>query len=1002
MTLRRRLTFGPFLLEGEDARLLRGTADVPLRPRAFALLRYFVEHPGRLLSKQELLSEVWPGVSVSETVLRVCVREIRDVLDDHADAPQYIETLPRRGYRFIAPVASAGAEGGRIGPLSLVVGRQRELAALRQWLAAADAGERKIVFVTGEPGVGKTTLVDLFLDQTRVRERMPVGRGQCLERYGEGEAYLPVLEAVGRLCREPGGDVLVNLLRQFAPTWTVHMPALFTDAEIELLHRRVQGSTRGRMLREITEALETFAADKGLVLVLEDLQWSDHSTLEIISYLAHRRERVPLMIIGTYRSGDVAGLEHPLQPIKQELHAHGHCEELAIDRLTPAEVAEYVARRVPAAPRAPAITRLVSERTEGNALFMVNLVEYAMRQGFFETDGAPEGAAAGFRELEGHVPANLRQMIMKQIEGLGGAARPLLEVASVVGVEFGTAVVATATDCEPEEAERQCDALAGPGQLLDKRPARQWPDGTVSARYRFAHGLYQQVLYEQLGDARRVRLHRALAERTETGYGARAHEVAAELAYHFEQGREHRRAVQYYRDAAENLLSWHAYDAAARYATRGLALLPEIPDEAERLERELWLRTALGHALLPRHGSHAPAVEEAYARALELCQQVGDTPRIVPILLGLWTSYRNLGKLQAARNLAERLLRIAETGEERALRAAHFAQGAALLHAGELARARTHLERCAALAQPEREDPQVLPYAFDVAVRCLCYLSVLLYVQGYPEQALRRSAEALTVARETSSPFEIAYAEIFAALVRQLRGDWPAMEAAAEAAVALATDHELTALRAPAEFLRAWGRAERGEHDAGFRAACDTLSPQQPSGMRDPQALLRVLLGMGYARVGRVEDGLEVLDGTLRETATIGEHLSEAELHRVRGDLLLWRAGPGEAAWEMRAKHRQSSESEWAEAEACMRRALELARQQGAKAWELRAAMSLARLLQHRGEGAVARGLLVEIHGWFSEGQDTADLRAATALLGELGGPGGEVRYTEVPSTPRE
>jgi predicted ATPase len=225
------------------------------------------------------------------------------------------------------------------------VGRDAELAQLHKWLEKALSGERQIVFVTGEPGIGKTTLVETFLHRAATDESMWIGRGQCIEHFGAGEAYLPVLEALGRLCRESEHDRLMEVLHQHAPTWLVQMPALLSAAELEALQRKMSGATRERMLREMAEALEVLTAERGLVLWLEDLHWSDYSTLDLLASLARRLEKARLLVLGTYRPVDVIVREHPLKTVKQELELHGHCEELALELLPEGAIAEYMAVR---------------------------------------------------------------------------------------------------------------------------------------------------------------------------------------------------------------------------------------------------------------------------------------------------------------------------------------------------------------------------------------------------------------------------------------------------------------------------------------------------------------------------------------------------------------------------------------------------------------------------------------------------------------------------------
>jgi DNA-binding winged helix-turn-helix (wHTH) protein len=292
------LVFPPFYLDLDNEQLWRGKRTIPLKPKTFAVLRYVVEHAGRLVTKDELLDALWPDVHVGEAVLKVCIREIRTALRDNAKAPRYIETVHRRGYRFIAPLTSAQPVSSSrfqvpsskpvptpytLHPTPPLVGRDAELRQLHNWLEQALNGERQLAFITGEAGIGKTTLVEAFLAQIAAREDLWIARGQCLEQYGAGEAYLPVLEALGQLCRGPGREGVLAVLNRYAPSWLVQMPALLSEAELKAVRRKAEGATKERMLREMAEAIEALTAERTLVLRFDDLQWSDHSTFDLIS-----------------------------------------------------------------------------------------------------------------------------------------------------------------------------------------------------------------------------------------------------------------------------------------------------------------------------------------------------------------------------------------------------------------------------------------------------------------------------------------------------------------------------------------------------------------------------------------------------------------------------------------------------------------------------------------------------------------------------------------------
>ncbi|MBI3801903.1 MAG: AAA family ATPase, partial [Deltaproteobacteria bacterium] len=372
-----------------------GEQRLELMPKAFAVLRQLVTHAGRLVTKEELLTTVWGATVVSEAALTSCIRDVRKALGE--TAARYIETVPRRGFRFIGPVAAAPPVTSATGPGSSeaslrtkrdilllpqgarkrtlatpVVGRETELEQLHQVLEQAFEGQRQLVFVTGEAGIGKTTVVEAFLARLSGEGGVWIGRGQCVEQHGAGEAYLPVLEALGRLGRGAGGERLIDIFKHYAPTWLLQLPALLSDSELEAVQRRAQGASRERMLREVCEALEALTTDTLLIVVLEDLHWSDHATLDLLTMLAQRREAARLLVVGTYRPAEVALREHPLAAVKQGLQQHGACTEVALEFLSDAAVGEYLRLRFPQPQFPEAFPRLLHRATDGNPLFLLN------------------------------------------------------------------------------------------------------------------------------------------------------------------------------------------------------------------------------------------------------------------------------------------------------------------------------------------------------------------------------------------------------------------------------------------------------------------------------------------------------------------------------------------------------------------------------------------------------------------------------------------------------
>jgi DNA-binding winged helix-turn-helix (wHTH) protein/predicted ATPase/type II secretory pathway predicted ATPase ExeA len=1019
MALLPSVLFPPFRLDLSGEQLWHEHQVIELRPKTFAVLRYLVEHTGRLVTKDELLDAVWAGTVVSDTVLKSCIRELRKALGDEAQRPQYIETVHRRGYRFIAPLAMAPSVSSSPFPVpsSLptlapntqhpappLVGREAELAQLHGWLEKALHGERQIIFVTGEPGIGKTTLVEAFLQRIADRE-LWVGRGQCIEQYGAGEAYMPILEALGRLCREPGGGRLIALLHQHAPTWLVQMPALLNAAEVEALQRKVQGATRERMLREMADAVDALTAERPLVLWLEDLHWSDVSTLNLLALLARRRERARLFVIGTYRPVDVIVREHPLRAVKQELQLHGQCEELALRLLTEEAVAEYLAVRFDVAGGARhaaplhQLARTIHQRTEGNPLFMVNVVDNILTQGVVEhgggrwtLNGVVEAVAAG-------VPENLRQLIERQLERLRPEERCVLEVASVAGMEFSAAAVAAGLEATIDHVEACGTALVRRGQFLQTRGTAEWPDGTIATCYGFLHALYREVTYERTPMGQRVALHQRIGEREEAAYGQQAGEIAAALAMHFERGHDYRKAAQYHGQAAQNAFRRNALHETTAHATAGVSLLHRLAATPERHQQELTLQMMLGTAFIAAKGFAAPEVGRAYARAQELCHQVGEASQLFPVLFGLALFYSTRAQPKIALEIETRLQHLVQRHPDSLHRVeAHFVSGLISFIQGELVSAHTSWAHCLALHEPQQTSAHLLLYGHHPDVIAGVWSAFVYWLRGYPEQAVSQAQAALTLAHALAHPYSLAFALFWTAILYRGLKKVQAVRAHAEVLIPLAQSQGMASVLF-GTIIDGWALAEQGHAEEGIARIREGVAGARALGIGTGLTQCLAWLAEAYGKAGQVEEGLKAVAEALTIAQANRERFYEAELYRLKGELTLQqrtverRKAKGENHKAPRTGQKAkvpstqdltpSTHAE-AEAEACFLKAIEIARQQHAKSWELLATVSLARLWQGRGKREKARQMLAEIYNWFTEGFDTADLKEAKALLDAL------------------
>ena len=592
--------FPPFRLDAVNECLWRRTAPdtyerIQLSRAQYGLLHHLVDHAGQLVTHQELLEAVWPRTAIEPQVVKTNISHLRRLLDDAPKRPRFIETLHRRGYRFVAPVAD-GRAAEAVTPLATtrLVGRDAALAALWQSFRAARAGALQIAFITGESGIGKTALAQEFQQQLIASERtVQVAHGQCVEGFGSKETFYPVLEAVGALARGPDAARVVHILATHAPTWLVQFPALLTREHRETLRQEILGATRERMLREGCEALEAIAVASPLLLVLEDLHWTDYATIDLLSALARRRAAARIMVIGTYRPADLARADHPLHALKRDLIARHLCREIALPPLTDREIALYLSLLQAGATVPEDLVSVLHLHSEGNPLFLVAVLEHLSAHGFVEHDDATWHLQRTPAEVALQVPDSLREMIGAQIDRLSEPEQRVLEAGAVAGLSFLPLISAASADLDVRAFEQCCETLARQGHIIRLAPTAQLPDGRVAQRYAFVHALYREVLYERQTPARRAALHARRAVTLERVYAAALDDVAPELALHSERAADWGRAVKYVRRAAELAVKRYALAEARAHLQHALELAGRLP-LTERVTVEMDVLVAMG------------------------------------------------------------------------------------------------------------------------------------------------------------------------------------------------------------------------------------------------------------------------------------------------------------------------------------------------------------------------------------------------------------------------
>jgi predicted ATPase len=504
------------------------------------------------------------------------------------------------------------------------------------------------------------------------------------------------------------------------------------------------------------------------------------------------------------------------------------------------------------------------------------------------------------------------------------------------------------------------------------------------ATYVFKHTLLQEAAYQSLLKSTRQQYHQRIAQVLEAQFPETAATQPELLAYHYTEAGCHEQAVGYWQRAGRRAIERSAHVEAISHLTRGLEMLTAVSETPERLRHELDLQVPLAAAWARTRGTSAPEVGQAYARARELCQRLGAPPQLPAVLVGQFVWYFQRGELQTARELGEHLLILAQRQVDSVLfLSAHVALGLTTLFCGDVAVAHAHFAQGSALYVPDYHRALVAYHGYDLGVFGRCYTALSLWLLGTPEQALAQMHEAHILIQELSHPYSLAVALQQLTRLYQWRRDVPATLMWTEAMMTLSAEHGFGQFVSHARLLHGWTLVEQGQEDEGLDQMRQNLTAYEATGAATWRPYYFALLAEGYGKVGAAEEGLRVLAEALAAVQQTGEQMWEAELHRLKGTLVL-QARHQSPAPEGGMWHATGRTLQMAEAEACFHQALAIARLQQAKSLELRAATSLARLWQQQGQRAEARELLAPIYGWFTEGFDTADLQEAKALLDAL------------------
>jgi class 3 adenylate cyclase/predicted ATPase len=869
-------------------------------------------------------------------------------------------TAPVQVYRLLGESA-AQSRLDITGPSGLtpLVGRESEVLLLTERWAHSRDGRGQVVLLSGEAGIGKSRLVEVLREHASGQGATPMVF-RC-SPYHQQSALYPVIEHLQRLLhwdRTAAPEARLESLEQalqrsrlpleevtplFAALLSLPHPAHYPP--LNLAPQRQRQKTHDALIAWLLEQTE----QQPVLVVWEDLHWADPSTLEILGLVLDQVPTARIFVLLTCRP--------EFQP---SWTSRSHLSQVTLSRLGSPQVQAMINSLTGGKTLPAVVVEQVVAKTDGVPLFVEELVKMILESGLVREEGNQYRLSGPLPPLA--IPSTLHDSLMARLDRLA-TVKEVAQLGATIGRTFAYELLQAVSPLDEATLQQ------GLRQLVDAELVYQ--RGTPPlATYLFKHALIQEAAYQSLLRSTRQQFHQRIAQVLEVQFPMLVETQPELVAQHYTAAGFAEQAVPYWQRASQQASDRSADLEAISHLTTGIELLKTLPETPEHTQQALMLHIALGAALQMAKGQAAPEVEHAYTQARALCQQVGETPELVPVLLGLWRFYIGRPQLHTARELGETLLRLAQHANDPALAVvSHYALGVAWFFLGALPAARTHLEAgIARYTSNQRRDP-TFRMGQDPGVSCRVHAARTLWLLGYPEQALARLHEALALAHELAHPYSLAWARCVAAFVFQFCRDVPAVHEHAEAAVALATEQDFPQWAAYGMSVRGWALAMQGQGEEGLAQVHRGIAAYRAAGAAQLVPYFCTILAEVFDHLGHPEDGLQALAEAHTLVEQHEERWWEAEIHRLWGVLLL-----------------KNSMTPQAEAETWLQRALDVARRQEAKSLELRATMSLSRLWQQQGKQAEAHALLALVYGWFTEGFDTADLQEAKALLEELGG----------------
>ncbi len=951
-------------LDTSTQELRRDDELVAVEPQVFAVLEHLLANPGRVVSKIELLDEVWGDRFVSESALTSRIKLARQACGDSGRAQRIIRTVHGRGYRMVAPITERGAvlavaPTGPRGPSA--VGREVEIARLGATADATADGARSTVFVTGPAGVGKSTVVAEFLEQIDDLDQWLVLRGRCHRSRSGSEPYFALLDAFGSLAAEQP-DLVRDVLDRVAPSWLVQLPSLVDDETAARLERRLLGGARQRMLREGADGLAALARRRRTILVLEDLHQADDCTLDLLELVSGRLDPIPLMIVATARPGTAQ-----VDALVTEARTAAAADEIALGPLDRDAIGKLIADRHPDLSVDPTLVELVHDRCDGNPLFAREILTAWDVAGLMTDVDGVLTTDAGLDEVTATIPPGLVPLIERTLDGLDGDELEVLEAAAAAGVGFDAASVAAGLDRPLTETETVLARMARRPDHIDAVGATSWTDGTVSTAYRFVHQMHRDVIHDRTARPRRVELHRRIGLALEEGHRSSIDSVAATLADHFVVADDTARAARYLRRVGTQAMARQAHGRAVDVLCQALEQCERLTPGPERDALELDVRLSLGQALVGSVGWFDEDVGRHYERALALAGQLGAADEEAHARYALATISEMQGDFERTEHL---LVPVLASGEGELEVEAHELVACSTFHQGAFERSEESSGAVLSTCPEDASSELMARVAEHPATSCNSWMSLTNWFLGRSDDSLRRAETAVRLGQRHR--YALAMATQQRAMLHQLRDEPEECLEWADRTLALERPLLSRVRRLQSEILRSWALAVvDAAHHEPARGDAVTAMDQAVQRFRDAGVRLDVPYYLALhadvlVRHGRPADALVLLEESeARIDASTRTYFHRPEIRRLRARALVLLDEPG-------AGDRARAELD---------EGLELARAMGSPAMVLRITRDRLELELDGGDPAPWRDRLAELTARYDGQVAPPDVVRAQALL---------------------